>query len=119
VTDDAVPDRHELPLPDYDHLPLGSIQTRIRALDEAGLEQLLAYEQAHAHRLPVLEVFEHRLEELRHGAQPSGGTPDAVVPEAPPPPHEKPAITPDTAGPTQVPPFHGVPTIPSRPGKDH
>ncbi|MCW2609145.1 MAG: hypothetical protein JWM15_391, partial [Cryptosporangiaceae bacterium] len=43
--------REELSLPDYDHLPIGSLEHRVRTLDVDGLERLLAYEEAHAHRL--------------------------------------------------------------------
>jgi hypothetical protein len=52
--------REELSLPDYDHLPIGSLEHRVRTLDVDGLERLLAYEEAHAHRLPVLELLRHR-----------------------------------------------------------
>ena len=31
--------QHDLPLPDYDGLPLGSIESRIRMLDVEGVEQ--------------------------------------------------------------------------------
>lgn len=112
-------DREELPLPDYDHLPLNAVRHRIRPLTAEQVELLLAYERAHADRLPVVEVLGHRLEELRQGALPSGGDPDDIVPELPPPPHGTPPVRPETAGPPIVPPFHGVPTIPSRPGPDH
>jgi hypothetical protein len=37
-----VPQHDELPLPDYDHLPTGTLPTRISGLNEAGLAQLLA-----------------------------------------------------------------------------
>lgn len=67
-----VPAHEALPLPDYDHLPVGSLEHRIRTLDEAGVRDVLAYEEAHAHRLPVLELLRHRLGQLEHGAQPSG-----------------------------------------------
>ena len=64
----------ELPLPDYDHLPVGSLQHRIRSLDEAKLRELLDYEQAHNDRPQVLEMVRHRIEELENGASPSPGT---------------------------------------------
>jgi hypothetical protein len=106
--------REELPLPDYDHLPIGSLQHRIRTLDVDGLERLIVYEEAHAHRLPVLELLRHRLEELRAGATPSGGAPDAPMPEAPPPPSGEPPVTPARAGPTMNPPRHGVLPVPQQ-----
>jgi hypothetical protein len=32
---------HDLPLPDYDGLPLGAIESRVRTLDEGGVGELL------------------------------------------------------------------------------
>src|SRR3954470_16706909 len=75
-----------LPLPDYDHLPIGGLTSRIRTLDAAGVQTLLEYERAHGNRLPVVEVLQNRLSALQEGAQPSGGSPTGVAPEAPPPP---------------------------------
>jgi hypothetical protein len=69
------PHRDELPLPDYDHLAIGDLQGRIRSLDTAGIEQLLAYERAHGDRLPVVNVLAQRLRGLRDGAESSGGDP--------------------------------------------
>jgi hypothetical protein len=80
-TDVEPPAHHELPLPDYDHLPTGSLTARIRALDAAGLEQLLAYERAHANRVQVVLILERRREELARGASPSSGDPTAIAPE--------------------------------------
>ena len=40
-----MPER-DLPLNDYDHLPAGSLISRIRTLDAAGLQTLLDYERA-------------------------------------------------------------------------
>lgn len=54
----------DLPLPDYDHLTLGSLRSRLRALTPAHLEQVLAYERAHANRLQVVRMFENRLAKL-------------------------------------------------------
>lgn len=58
------PSRDELPLPDYDHLPLGSLAARIRTLDAGQLVDVLRYERAHGDRLPVTEVIEERLAQL-------------------------------------------------------
>ena len=58
------PNRDELPLPDYDHIPNGTLPTRITGLDESQVEQLLAYERAHP---PSLQGFVHWLR--RGGAQ--------------------------------------------------
>ena len=41
-------ERDSLPLPDYDHLPVGSLTSRIRTLDADGLQTVLGYEKAHA-----------------------------------------------------------------------
>jgi hypothetical protein len=65
----------ELPLPDYDQLPLGELRHRIRALDEPALRALFEHETQHGNRVPVLEVLHGRLRELTHGAEPSGGNP--------------------------------------------
>ena len=75
------PHHDELPLPDYDHLPLGSLEGRIRSLDADGLAALLAYERAHGDRLPVTLLLERRLEAVRGGAELSGGSPLAATPE--------------------------------------
>ena len=57
--------RHEdLPIPDYDHLPIGDLGHRIRSLDAGGLGALLAYERAHKSRKGVVQALESRLSEL-------------------------------------------------------
>ena len=71
----------ELPLPDFDHLPLGSLEGRIRSLDADGLTALLDYERAHGNRLPVTLLLERRLEAVEQGAALSGGSPLAATPE--------------------------------------
>ncbi|MHA7180254.1 hypothetical protein ACX80J_09075 [Arthrobacter sp. MDB2-24] len=45
--------QNALPLPDYDHIPLGTLPTRITGLDEGGLRALIDYEEAHGNRLPI------------------------------------------------------------------
>src|SRR4051812_27730908 len=76
-----------LPIPDYDHLPLGSLTHRIRSLDVGEVVALLNHERAHADRVPVVQVLERRVEALRSGvAEPSGGDPAAAQPEHAPPP---------------------------------
>jgi hypothetical protein len=70
----------ELPLPDYDQIPLGSLRHRIRSLNESQLRAVVEHECAHANRVGVLEVLRARLAELEHGAQPSSGSND-VLPE--------------------------------------
>jgi hypothetical protein len=71
--------RSKLPIPDYDHLPEGSLTHRIRTLNPDALRVIISYE--HANRLHVLHVLEHRLDQLDAGAQPSGGDPAAPQPE--------------------------------------
>ena len=115
MTEQNAPDRDALPLPDYDHLPLPSLTSRVRTLDETGVEALLAYERAHGNRLPVVVMLEHRLEALRSGAQPSGGSPLAAAPERAPAPGAGSPVSPATSGPTINPPSHGDPTNPSQP----
>ena len=73
----------QLPLPDYDHLPVEGLASRIRTLDAQGLETLLAYERAHADRVQVVAIMENRLQSLREGAQPSGGDPAAPAADDP------------------------------------
>jgi hypothetical protein len=63
----------DLPLPEYDELPLASLQHRIRSLDHEQLDRLMTYELQHANRLPVLELFRVRKRQLDEGAEPSGG----------------------------------------------
>jgi hypothetical protein len=109
------PHHDQLPLPDYDHLPTGSLEGRIRTLDSAGVEALLAYEQAHAHRLPVVQLLSTRLEQLAAGAEPSGGSPTAATPEAEHAPQAGSQVSPETQGPPVNPPSQGVPTNPAQP----
>ncbi len=77
----ADPARDSLPLPDYDHLPIGGLESRVRSLGAEEVEELLAYERSHADRLPATELLTARLEQLRSGARPSSGDPGAVRPE--------------------------------------
>jgi hypothetical protein len=105
----------QLPLPDYDHLPLGSLTSRVRSLDLAGVETLLGYERAHGNRAPVVVVLENRIASLREGAQPSGGDPAADTPEAPPGAAGGSKVSTATSGPPVNPPSHGDPTNPAQP----
>jgi hypothetical protein len=114
-TQAPAPQHESLPLPDYDHLPLGALQHRIRTLDEAGLRDVLAYEEAHGHRLPVVQALRSRLRELSEGAQPSGGSPLAPAPEHAPPADTGSPVSPVTSGPAMNPPSHGTPENPAQP----
>jgi hypothetical protein len=103
----------ELPLPDYDQLPTGTIESRARTLDADGVERLLSHERRHADRVQVVQMLEHRLDALRRGdAEPSGGDPAAPTPEATAGEAAGSAIT---EGPPQNPPSQGVPTNPAQP----
>ncbi len=106
-------EKNELPLPDYDHIPLGTLLSRISALDEDGVGALLEYERTHGNRLPVTELLEHRLEALRNGTEPSGSV-DQRMPEVQQGSAGSP-VSPATAGPVINPPSHGDPTNPAQP----
>lgn len=54
----------DLPLEDFDHLTVPQLRGRIRRLELAELVQLRDYEQAHAHRLPVLTLLDNRVAAL-------------------------------------------------------
>ncbi len=109
------PSRDDLPLPDYDHLPVGSLESRIRSLDSAGVTTLLEYERAHGNRLPVVQVLERRLAGLRDGAPVTGGSPLAQTPEVQQAPGGGSQASPATEGPPVNPPSHGDPTNPAQP----
>ena len=105
---------HDLPLPDYDSLPTGAIESRVRTLDEPGVRRLLNYEREHADRPLVVRILEQRLTALHTGdAEPSGGSPASRTPETGSAPG--PAQPPMTEGPPINPPSQGVPTNPSQP----
>lgn len=106
-------DHDALPLPDYDHIPLGTLPTRITSLDEAGLRALLGYEEAHGNRLPVKLVLEQRLEAVRNGADLSEEA-AASLPEVGDSAGSSP-VSPATSGPPVNPPSQGVPTNPAQP----
>lgn len=105
--------RHEPPLPDYDNLAAGSIESRSHALDPDGVRQLLDHERQHANRPQIVMMLEHRLASLEDGtAQPSGGEAAAPAPETA---AGEPATAAVTEGPPVNPPSQGVPTNPAQP----
>jgi hypothetical protein len=108
-------ERDDLPLPDYDHLPVGSLTSRIRTLDAGDLTTLLDYERAHANRVQVVAAMENRLSGLREGAQPSGGDPAAATPEAAGAAAGGSKVSEATSGPPINPPSQGDPTNPAQP----
>jgi hypothetical protein len=109
-------DRDNLPIPDYDHLPLGSLESRIRSLDEAGVEALLVHESKHGDRLPVMNILRQRLQALHGGAKPSSGSRDqGTMPEAAAGSTDPSKVSPQTSGPPVNPPSQGDPTNPAQP----
>ncbi len=107
--------RNDLPIPDYDHLPVGDLGHRIRSLTADELGTLLAYEQAHGDRLPVVQVLRTRLEEVRGGAELSGGDPAGIAPSLADTAQGGSTVSPQTQGPPINPPSHGDPTNPAQP----
>jgi len=103
----------DLPLPEFDHIPLGTLPQRIAPLDTAGVTALLDYEKAHGNRLPVIQVLTHRLDALGNGAEPSGSIPDSM-PEVSSG-SDTPLAGPKTDAPPINPPAHGNPANPAQP----
>ncbi len=97
-----------LPLPDYDHLTTGDLAARIRSLDSGALRTLIAHEEAHGDRLPVLEVLRHRLTDVEAGAELSSGDPAAARPEQAPPAAGGSPVTEAAAQANNQPLRHGV-----------
>jgi hypothetical protein len=100
-------------LPDLDHLPLSSLEGRIRSLDEDQLVELLARERSHADRLHVVQVIEARLTAVREGATVTEGSADPARPEKLDAGSDRSATV--TEGPPVNPPSHGDPTNPAQP----
>lgn len=115
---DATPVDHDsLPLPDFDHMSLGSLRGRLRTLDVVSLVQLRDWERAHGNRAPILTMIENRLAKVLEGDAPvpEGGAPQPEPRDVPPPAPGKPTISPAKSGPPLNPPSHGVPTNPAQP----
>ncbi|MBO8194713.1 hypothetical protein ITI46_24100 [Streptomyces oryzae] len=72
-----------LPLPDYDQLPAGSVEHRIRSLGSDEVQRLLQYEQEHADRPQVKQILTARLDQLESGAEPSEGDARTAGPDVP------------------------------------
>jgi hypothetical protein len=108
-----IPKHSELPLPDYDHLPVGTLPSRISGLTEGDVESLVQYEKAHGNRLPVIQVLERRLQDLQGGAEPTGpATPTTPEVNTGRPVAQQASNTP---GPPVNPPSQGDPTNPAQP----
>lgn len=68
--------RDELPIPDFDNVSLGSLRSRLRSLSLEQLVVLREWEQAHAHRLPVMTLLDNRIAKVsaEQSANGSGST---------------------------------------------
>ncbi|MFI5570244.1 hypothetical protein ACIA6T_23475 [Streptomyces sp. NPDC051740] len=113
----ADPARNALPLPDYDHLPIGGLESRIRSLSAGEVEELLAYERSHADRVPATGLLKARLEQLNAGAEPTGGDPGALRPEQGAGRSGSP-VSPATSPQPSSPPPHGTPDQRGKPKGD-
>ncbi|WP_298179192.1 hypothetical protein [Saccharomonospora sp.] len=109
--------RDELPLADYDHLPVTALRDRIRSLTSEQLEQLLTYEREHADRLPVVMAMRTRLEELEQGATPTSGQHD-IRPEQPGGTRHGSAVSGGVTSGSVTSPPHGVPAQSGQPKGD-
>lgn len=81
----------ELPLPDYDHMTLGSLRGRMRAMSVEHLMQVRSYEKAHADRLPIVTMLDNRIAKLAldaaaHGSSPASANASTVALTRPGPP---------------------------------
>lgn len=65
------PTRDDLPIADFDNATVASLRARLRRLNIEELVVLREYEQAHAHRLPVITMLDNRIAKLQEG---DGGT---------------------------------------------
>jgi hypothetical protein len=109
--------RDDLPLSDYDQLPMGSLESRIRSLTSDQVEKLLDHEKAHGHRVPATQVLSARLDQLRNGAEPTGGDPSGHRPETGATPGGSP-VSPRTQAQPYNPPPHGTPDQRGKPKGD-
>jgi hypothetical protein len=108
--------QESLPIADFDHLPLGSLETHLRSLDRPGLATLIEHENHHGRRAPVLNLLRQRLEALDGGAEPAPGAADpGSSPEVQPADTGSEKASPQTQGPPVNPPSQGVPTNPAQP----
>lgn len=107
----------ELPLRDYDHLPLPALGHRIRPLTADEVNQLLSYEREHANRPAAVQIFTSRLAELGAGQEPSPGRAQDG-PEWPEPASGRSPAQPGSTGPPVFPPPHGTPDQPAKPKAD-
>lgn len=112
----VVLEHDQLPLPDYDHLTLGSLRGRMRSLDLPQLVQIRDYEKAHGDRLPIVTMLDNRIARLVNdptaplsGSDPAqaGAAPDKA-PASTPAASKVEAKTADTAASTPDVAFGGL-----------
>ena len=60
----TAPTRDDLPIADFDSVTVPSLRSRLRRLSLEDLAVLREYEQAHAHRLPVVTMLDNRIAKL-------------------------------------------------------
>ena len=116
AVDEAPLDHDELPLPDYDHMTLGSLRGRMRALSLQQLVQTRTYEKVHANRLPVVTMLDNRIAKLATGAGASTSGPVTTEP-APDVRTATPSaasVSPATTDAGQLAPVRGNATTPGR-----
>ncbi|WP_151773890.1 hypothetical protein [Streptomyces abyssomicinicus] len=111
------PRRDDLPLPDYDQLPLGSLESRVRSLTSDQVETLLEHEKDHGRRVPATQVLSARLDQLRNGAEPTAGDPSGLRPEQGHAAGGSP-VSPRTSAQPHNPPPHGTPDQRGKPKGD-
>lgn len=104
----------DLPLADYDQLPVASLGHRVRALSEPQLERLLSYEHEHADRPAVVQLLTARIGQLEAGGRPSSGGGGRGA-DRPAPPQGRSRVTPATSPQPIHPPPHGTPDQPGQP----
>jgi len=78
LSTDEPKDRSNLPIADFDHITLGSLRARLRALSVEELAELREWEQSHGHRLPVLTLLDNRIAKLA-----ADGSADSAYPSDP------------------------------------
>ena len=61
-------DHDELPLPDFDHVLVGHLPSRIASLSADDVQKLLEYEKKHARRMPIQLALQRRIDALKSGA---------------------------------------------------
>jgi hypothetical protein len=72
--------RDDLPIPDFDNISLGSLRGRLRSLSLEQLVVLREWEQAHAHRLPVITLLDNRIAKVSAQESATNGSDSTVYP---------------------------------------